>query len=143
MPSTLASRRWRNWLQQLAGPASGREGGRGLSGMGGAQMETERLGTEVTMAGGPGSQQAGLRGPWDSRASFLCGTICSHSTCLFSRGLLKESGQLLISLERGGENCGVEVDLHARGQGSCTSLSTEDSAFFPCSFLGASSLMSH
>lgn len=75
--------------------ASGRE----ARGTQGPRMETEHLRTEVVMAGGPGSQQTGPQRPWDSQASFLCGTICSRSTCLSSWGLLKEPGQLAVSLE--------------------------------------------
>lgn len=45
------------------------------------------------------------RDPGDNLASFLCGTICSCSTCFSSWGILKEPGRLTVSLGFEGEAC--------------------------------------
>ena len=100
-------------------------------------METEQLGTEVTMAGGPGSQQAGPQEPWDSKASFLCGRLCSRSTCLSSWGLRTEPGQRAVSLELRVETAGPDAALHRRGQGLRHIIRLKTALPFPLLFLGS------
>lgn len=57
------------------------------------------------------------RDPWDNLASFLYGTICSHSTCFSSWATLKLPGQLAVSLEPRVKTAGPEADPHPSGQG--------------------------
>lgn len=60
-------------------------------------METERLGTEVTMAGGPGSQQAGPLGTRGQPGLFPLWDCLLPQHLLILWGLLKEPGWLPVS----------------------------------------------
>lgn len=67
-----------------------------------------------------GDQEASRPAPWgpgNNGASFLCGTICSCSTCLSSAGVRTEPGQLAVSLELRVEAAGPEAALYRRGWG--------------------------
>lgn len=113
MPSTLASRRWRNWLQQLASWPLEEEGCLGGHKWKQNVLELKSQWLEDQEAGGAGSQ-----GPWGRQDSFLCGAICSRSTCSSSWGPPKESGQLTVSLELKVKTMGWRQTLMQGARGS-------------------------
>lgn len=79
-------------------------------------LELKSQWLEDQEAGGAGSQ-----GPWGSQDSFLYGAICSHSTCSSSWRLLKESGQLTVSLELKVKTMGWSQTFTQGARGSCAS----------------------
>lgn len=101
----------------MAAAAGQLASGRKRGDWGGAQMETEHLGTKVTMAGGSGS--------WRGR---LPRTLGQPGLLPLWSYLLPQHLLILLEASEGvwpthcklgteGENHGVESDLHTRGQG--------------------------
>lgn len=79
-------------------------------------MEIEHLGTEVTMAAGPGSQQAGPEGPLGQAGLLpLWYYLLQHLLFLLgdSEGTWPAHCQLGLTLK----TAGLEADLHPTGQG--------------------------
>lgn len=89
-------------------------GGRGV--LGGPQMETERLGTEVTMAGGSGSWRGWLPRTLGQTGLFPLWSYLFPQHLLILLGASEGVWPTHCELGAEGENHGVEADLDARGQ---------------------------
>lgn len=96
-------------------PAGLQEGGRGAHRA--HEWKQSILGLKSQWLGDQEASRPAPRGPGNNGASFLCGTICSRSTCLSSWGLRTEPGQLAVSLELRVEAAGPEGALYPRGWG--------------------------
>lgn len=84
--------------------------------LGGPQMETERLGTEVTMAGGSGSWRGWLPRPLGQTGLFPLWSYLLPQHLLILLGASEGVWPTHCELGAEGENHGVEAGLDARGQ---------------------------
>lgn len=104
-------------------------------------METEHLGTEVTMAGGPGSQQASPTGTWKQQGLFPLWNhlLPQHLPVLL--GTSDGTWPACCQLGAEGRGCGAGGSALLQGLGLQAHHLAEDGSAFPLSSLMGTSCL--